>query len=130
MCKTVGCTAHTSDVESNRFGVSFFDDATQCWCDVSAWRIQDLEEIFQVFFGITDNREAVEFVTPAIGKNEKVAPANVRKRRRYVSCYGIGVKLFVRYDPHLDLLLPHHRQQHRVEPFLQPTFSHRLLLSQ
>ena len=82
-----------------------------------------------MFFGIADESDAIEFVTTAISEDEKVTTAVIRKRRCDVFRDWIGVKLFIRHDPHLDLLLAHHRQQHRVETFLQPRFTHGLLLT-
>jgi len=82
-----------------------------------------------VLFGISNYRNAIEFISSAIRKDKEVAAADVGKWRRDVSCDGIRMKLFIRYDPHLDLLLTHHRQQHRIEAFLQPHFADGLLFA-
>ncbi len=129
MCNAVCLTTIAAEVERNRFRISFFDNAAQCWSNFSARRIQHLVEMTQVFFGITNDSDPVELISAAVRQNEIVAPPDVRKRRCDVSRHRIGMKLFVCYDPHLDLLLPHHREQHRVETFPQPALSHGLLFA-
>ena len=75
MSEASGRAARSSHVERDRFRVSFFNDATQSCCDISARRIQDFEEMLQVFFRITNQREAIEFVSTTIGKDKEIAPA-------------------------------------------------------
>src|SRR5690349_23296732 len=82
-----------------------------------------------MFFAITDESDAIQFLSTAISEDEELAPADVGKRRRDVFRDWIGVEFFVRDDPHVDLLLAHHREEHRVQPFLQPGFTHGLLLA-
>ena len=82
-----------------------------------------------MFFAITDYSDAIEFVSTAIGEDEKLTTAVVWKRRCDVFRDWIGVKLFIYDDPHVDLLLTHHREKHRVEAFLQPRFTDGLLLA-
>jgi len=36
---------------------------------------------------------------------------------------------FIYDDPHLDLVLTHHREEHCIEAFLQPRFTHGLLFA-
>ena len=76
------------------------------------------------------DRRDVQFFTAAIGEDKKITPADIRKRRRNITSYGISVKLFINDDPHAYLLLPHQREKDGIEPFLEPTLSHCLLLSQ
>src|SRR5690349_5159495 len=77
-----GNAARAAHVQRDSFWFSFVNDTTQRRGDVSTRRVLNFEKVFEVFFRITHERDAIEFVVAAIGEDEEVAPAGVGKWRR------------------------------------------------
>src|SRR5687768_17753631 len=85
MSETRRCSSRASHIEGYRFRVSFCYHATQCGCDVSPRRAQDFEITLQRLFGITNQRQSIEFVSTTICEDKEVAPALYWNWRRDVT---------------------------------------------
>jgi hypothetical protein len=84
------------------------------------WLDRRFEVLAQPLFGEAGDRDAPQPLLARVDEYEVVAPAGVRPRRRYVLRERIVMKLLVDDDPHVDLVAPHHREQHLVARFEPP----------
>ena len=82
-----------------------------------------------IFRRVEHEGDTLQPFAAAVREDEEVAAALVRERRGDVRHDRVGVELLVGDDPHVDVVTAHHRQQHGVEPDLEPALARLLLLA-
>ena len=85
-----------------------------------------LEEALHVFFRKAGDSDLAQCVS-GVDEKEEVAVAGIGARRRDVLGKRVIMELFVDDDPHVDVMPPHHVEDHRVALY-QPGLAERDLL--
>ena len=114
--------AGCSEIQSDRLRLALIDDLAKFLADLVARRHQQPVMVVETLFVIAHDRNSLNSIS-LIDKDKEIPTADDRDRRRDVRRNGIGVKLFVDDDPHLDAVPFHHREQQRAEALHQPFFA-------